>query len=266
MKNYATMLRDRPDFFIHCGDNIYADCPISPELALPNGEIWRNLVTEEKFRMAETLADYRGNYKYNLLDTNLLAFNAEIPTFALWDDHEVANDWFPGESLTDHAGTNSMLLAARGRRAFCEFMPVRQTLAETGRIYRKVSYGPLLDIFLLDMRSYRGPDATLRRSAQAPANRLLGAAQAKWFKRELIESAATWKVIAADLPLAMIGADAQSEEARRGAEAEIADLLAFIKRAGIANLVWITADMHYTAAHLYHPNRARFQDFDPFWE
>lgn len=32
------------------------------------------------------------------------------------------------------------------------------------------------------------------------------------------------------------------------------------------NVVWVTADVHYTAAHRYHPNRARFQDFKPFWE
>ena len=31
-------------------------------------------------------------------------------------------------------------------------------------------------------------------------------------------------------------------------------------------LVWLTADVHYTAAHRYDPNRAQFQDFAPFWE
>ena len=64
------------------------------------------------------------------------------------------------------------LLAARGRRAFHEFMPMRETLAETGRIYRKIAYGPLLDVFLLDMRSYRGPNIAagprLRAAARHP--------------------------------------------------------------------------------------------------
>ena len=46
-------------------------------------------MTEEKAKWAETLAEFRGNYKYNLLDKNLLAFNADVPTFAQWDDHEV---------------------------------------------------------------------------------------------------------------------------------------------------------------------------------
>ena len=32
------------------------------------------------------------------------------------------------------------------------------------------------------------------------------------------------------------------------------------------NLVWLTADVHYTAAHHYSPDRAAFQEFEPFWE
>ena len=86
MRTYATMLNNRPDFFIHSGDHIYADCPLASHQKLPNGEVWRNLVTEEKSKIAETLADFRGNYKYNLLDKNLREFNAQIPTFAQWDD------------------------------------------------------------------------------------------------------------------------------------------------------------------------------------
>jgi alkaline phosphatase D len=100
MRLYATMRTNQPDFFIHSGDHIYADMAFPPEVKLPNGEIWRNLVTPEKTKAAETLADYRGNWKYNLLDKNLLAFNAEIPTISQWDDHEVLNNWWPGEPLT----------------------------------------------------------------------------------------------------------------------------------------------------------------------
>ena len=40
----------------------------------------------------------------------------------------------------------------------------------------------------------------------------------------------------------------------------------FIKHAGVRNTVWITADMHYTAAHHYEPGPRVFQDFEPFWE
>ena len=66
----------------------------------------------------------------------------------------------------------------------------------------------------------------------------------------------------------MVSSDAvaQGDGPPRGREVEIAELLKFIKHAGIRNTVWITADMHYTAANYYDPNRAVFQDFEPFWE
>ena len=48
MHSYATMRNNQPGFFIHCGDNIYADCPIVAEKRLPDGGIWRSIVTEEK--------------------------------------------------------------------------------------------------------------------------------------------------------------------------------------------------------------------------
>src|SRR5204862_4397544 len=86
------------------------------------------------------------------------------------------------------------------------------------------------------------------------------------------------KVIAADQPLGLIvyedflrqwGVEAIAQGIDgppRGRELEIADLLAFIKRARIRNTLWLTADVHYTAAHYYDPNKAAFQDFEPFWE
>jgi len=264
MRTYATMLRSRPDFFIHSGDHIYADIPFPAERALPNGETWRNVVTEEKSHIAQTLADFRGNYKYNLSDANLRAFNAEVPMFAQWDDHEVTNDWCPNVApWSGYADRSILKLSARACRAFHEFMPMRETLAEAGRIYRKIPYGPLLDVFMLDMRSYR---TALGASGEAAA--ILGPTQLAWLKRELMSSPATWKVIAADLPIGVVSSDAiaQGDGPPRAREHEIADLLAFIKHAGVRNTVWLTADMHYTAAHYYDPNGAVFQDFEPFWE
>ena len=268
MRTYGTMLENRPDFFIHSGDHIYADCPIPSELRLPNGEIWRNIVTEEKSTVAHSLAQFRGNYKYNLLDGNLRAFNAQVPTLAQWDDHEVTNDWSPIGTAdeTGYAEDGTSRLVHRARRAFREFMPIRATLAQAGRIYRRVGYGPLLDVFLIDMRSYR--DSTWNKGGDPTDTFILGAAQLAWLKRELAASDATWKVIAADLPIGLISEDAialgNGPPERR--EHEIADLLSFVKRAGVRNVVWLTADMHYTAAHYYDPNRAVFQDFEPFWE
>ena len=75
-------------------------------------------------------------------------------------------------------------------------------------------------------------------------------------------------MIAADQPLGLVSDDgpAQGDGPPRGRELELADLFSFMKSRGIVNTIWITADVHYTAAHHYHPNRAQFQDFEPFWE
>ena len=88
MKIYESMRKVQPDFFIHSGDNIYADGVILPQVALPDGTIWRNLTTPAKSKVAETLDEFRGNYLYNLMDDNVRRFNAEVPQIWQWDDHE----------------------------------------------------------------------------------------------------------------------------------------------------------------------------------
>lgn len=270
MRGFAAMLRNAPDFFIHCGDGIYADCPIERTIALPDGGVWRNVVTEDKAEVAETLAQFRGNYRYNLMDNHLRAFNAQVPVLALWDDHEVTNDWWPGRRIDEphYLERSASLLAARGRRAFREFMPVREPQMGGDRVYRRIGYGPLLDVFLIDMRSYRGANDAHRHGGDAAPTELLGRTQLAWLKRELSASRALWKVIAAGLPIGLVSEDAvaQGDGPPHGREREVADLLSFMRRAGVRNVVWLTADMHYTAAHRYDPGRAVFQDFEPFHE
>ena len=264
MRSYSAMLRTGPDFFIHSGDSIYADCPIPATQTLPDGQVRKNIVTEEKSKPAETLNEFRGNYKYNLFDECVRAFNADVPILAQWDDHEVTNDWCPGEEVSaeTYSDTSLLQLVAHGHRAFYEFMPIRETLAQGGRIYRKICYGPLLDVFLLDMRSYRSANSN------GDGSLIFGVRQLNWLKRQLLRSQAVWKVLAADLPIGIVSGDAIAlgNGPPHGREIEVAALLSFIKHAGVQNTVWITADMHYTAAHYYDPNRAVFQDFDPFWE
>jgi alkaline phosphatase D len=102
----------------------------------------------------------------------------------------------------------------------------------------------------------------------------LGSAQMNWIKQRLLSSRATWKVMASDMPLGLIVRDgrenfeavAQGPGPALGRELEIAELLRFIKQRKIKNVVWITADVHYCAAHYYDPAQAQFTDFLPFWE
>ncbi|MGI5165207.1 alkaline phosphatase D family protein [Spirillospora sp. CA-253888] len=263
-----------PDFFLCSGDLVYADGPLAETVQLPDGRTWRNIVTPEKAKVAETLAEYRGQFRYNLLDENLRAFNARTPMIYQWDDHEVTNNWYPGEilDLPQYTEKNVDVLAARARRAMFEYTPTTAHDARNGRVYRKLSYGPSLDVFVLDMRTYK--DANGPNDSATQRNGVLGAEQLAWLKRELRRSRATWKVIAADLPLGLIVPDGTAFEgiaqgdggAPLGREREIADLLSYAKRNRVRNMVWLTADVHYTAAHYYNPEKAAFKDFDPFWE
>jgi alkaline phosphatase D len=81
MLTYATMRKHRPDFLLHSGDTIYADGIISAEVKLPGGKIWKNVTIPEKAKVAETLDEFRAAHKYNFLDDNVRAFNAEVPIF-----------------------------------------------------------------------------------------------------------------------------------------------------------------------------------------
>jgi alkaline phosphatase D len=274
MTTYATMMGHAPDFFLHSGDTVYADGVIEPEVELADGMMWKNLVTPAKFKVAETLDEFPGQHLYNYMDANVCAFNAAVPMIAQWVDHEVTNNWYPNEVLAsdDRYTVKSMqLLSARAAHAFHEMMSRRQNQAEPMLVYRKVSYGPLIDIFLIDMRTYRG-DKTA--NTEAEGTPFLGAEQLAWLKRKMVNSTATWQVIAADIPIGMMVRDgetamengANSDGPVLGREKDVAAVLSFIKSAQILNTVWLTADVHYTAVHHYSPDRAVFQDFEPFWE
>jgi alkaline phosphatase D len=279
---YDAMGRLDPDFFLCSGDNIYADGPITATQALPDGSLYRNVTTEEKSKVAETLAEFRGNFRYNLLDENLRRFNAQVPSIIQWDDHEVRNNWYPGEVIaasdTRYTEKSVDVMAVRARRAFSEYFPI-STLrpgAKEGRVQRVMRHGPLLDVFVLDMRTYRNANSPDKQTVDPQG--ILGREQLEWLKRELSRSRAVWKVIAADMPLGLVVPDATEGKpnieavaqgdpgAPLGRELQIAELLRYIKHRRITGTVWLTADVHHTSAQHYDPSRAAFKDFEPFWE
>jgi alkaline phosphatase D len=277
LRLYETMRRAAPDFFIHCGDSIYADNPLLPEVRLEDGSLWKNVVTEAKAKVAETLEEFRGNHRYNWLDENLRRFAAEVPQIGQWDDHEVRNNWYPTQILEDprYQVKSVPLLSARAKRAFLEYTPLRLDPEDPERIYRSYAYGPLLEVFVLDMRSYRAPNSPGRQAAEGEDTAFMGPAQVRWLRERLARSKAAWKVIASDMPLGLVVADgAQDFEAVAngepgpplGRELELAGLLRSLRDNDVRNVVWLTADVHYAAAHYYDPRKARFTEFRPFWE
>lgn len=284
MKIYEQIRQVNPDFFLHCGDTIYADGPIAPQVQLADGTLWNNVVTPEVSKVAETLDEFRGRYRYNLMDANVRRMAADVPQIWQWDDHEVCNNWSDSKDLSAdkrYAEKNIPLLVARASRSFLEYAPMRRLDdRESERVYRHLPQGPLLDLFVIDMRSYRGPNSHNMQEQPSDETDFLGRPQMAWLLDGLKRSKSVWKVIAADMPLGLQVADGKDADSRprweavangdggapRGRELEIAWLLREIKRAGIQNVVWLTADVHYTAAHYFDPAKAKFSDFSPFWE
>ena len=277
MKTYATMQSHNPDFFVHSGDQIYADNTLSETRELDDGSQWTNILVDAKTQVAQTTQEFRDNFYYNYLDEHLRRFHANVPTYYQWDDHEVINNWYPGEILEDerYQVKSASLLAARARRAMFECNPIRMNPADPERIYRRINYGPLLDLFVLDLRSYRGANSRNRQDKRSAATKFLGGAQLTWLKQALKSSSATWKIICSDLPIGILVREWGTEISENGAngdgpplgrELEIAELLSFVKAGKIRNTHFITADVHYCASNHYDATRAEFKDFDPFWE
>ena len=275
MKTYQSMLQHQPDFFIHCGDQIYADGPIQAELNAADGTLWQNRHADYVDHVAQTTQDFRNRFYYNYLDPHFSAFHQHVASYYLWDDHEVRNNWYPGQQIEDARYTtkDADTLAQRARDAMVECNPLPD--AATRQLYRHVSRGPLLDLFFLDMRSYRTANRAPSETQSDVPESILGTKQLAWLKASLLEAKGVWKIIALDMPIGVVVADyrngkveavANGDGPVAGREADVAELLSFIKMHDIQNVHFITADVHYCASHYYSPEKAQFKEFKPFWE
>lgn len=164
------------------------------------------------------------------------------------------------------------VIAEHAKRAMLEHWP---TLVPPSRMFRSVRWGPLLEVFFLDGRSFRTPNHPV-----PAAETFLGSAQLAWLEGALAASTATWKVIACDMPIGLVVAEtvpgtpdvdafdgfANTNGPPSGREIELAKLLAALDARGVRNVVWLTADVHYAAAHRYTPARSGLRGIEPFWE
>ncbi len=159
----------------------------------------------------------------------------------------------------------------RAFQAFHEWQPIDVKQAvDDGRVYRSSRYGRHVEIFVLDMRSYRDANTA---DPTRPGS-ILGERQARWLARGLSNSTATWKIVQSDMPIGLVIPDGEHIEGVAnglpgvpgGRDSELAWVLRTIARRKVANVVWLTADVHRTAAHDYSPDRAAVADFEPFWE
>ncbi|QNP73232.1 alkaline phosphatase D family protein [Streptomyces roseirectus] len=218
-----------------------------------------------------TLADYRarhGNYK---TDADLQALHAKAPVVAIWDDHEFANDAWSGgaENHTEGAEGTWANRQAAARQAYFEWMPVRPALA--GTTYRRLRFGKLADLSLLDLRSFRSQQVKVGNgSVDDPERTLTGRAQLDWLKAGLKSSDTTWRLVGnsvmiapfaigsltADLlkPLAkLLGLPqeglALNTDQWDGYTDDRRELLAHLRSNAITNTVFLTGDIHMAWAN-----------------
>ncbi len=282
LTTYRAVLETQPDLFVHCGDTIYADLEIPESFEEESGATWRNLVSDGVEKVAESLEEFRGRHRYNLQDGHVRALYAEVPTVAQWDDHETCNNWYPGEVLDDDRYHRAALRrAGRARAAGLAGVPAgagaHASSTATGDGY---AGGPDLPAGAARPapRPVRAGHALLprrqRHLAGCPRRGILGAEQERWLTDAVTASTATWKVISADLPISipsnyaddLDGPSNGEDGPPLGREPELARILSAWQRAGVRNVVFLTADVHYTAAHHYSPERAAYTEFEPFWE
>lgn len=233
----AIWQRNDIDAVLHLGDYIYEykDGVV--------GTIREQLPDHEIIR----LADYRLRYSTIKLDPMLMRLHQQFPFITVWDDHETANN-----SYKDGAGNHSPNTEglwtdrkAAGQQAYDEWMPIR--LPEPGnenKIFRKISYGNLADIFMLDTRLYARTKQN--NTPNDTSKHIIGDEQLDWLKNELINSTATWKILGQQVMVGQLtpfGITVNNDQ-WDGYTADRKKLYDIILNNNIQNVIVLTGDIH----------------------
>ena len=263
--NVYARLAERTDLdvVLHVGDYIYEYGNDDPKSS-PGRTIGRAV---EPPHEARTLADYRARYAHYRRDPDLQLLHETHPVIATLDDHELANDAWRGGAGGHDPDREGDWGARReaALRAWREWMPVRLPPPPSEeRIYRTLSFGDLADVIMLDGRTKRDPQ-TKASEMDAPGRSVLGQAEHEWLVEELSRSRATWRLIGNDVmvgqvytgfmpedlvnPLSEVGILTKREHGPEpdqwdGYTAERADLFGFLEEEGIANVVFLSGDVH----------------------
>jgi alkaline phosphatase D len=212
--------------------------------------------THLPYKTIYTLNEYRIRYGQYKSDPSLQAAHAAFPWIVTLDDHEVKNNWGGQEPPYDTA--EFLTRRAAAFRAYYENMPLRKSSMPDDiemQLYRKFSYGNLVEFSVLDTRQYRsapacgGKNQTSCTERFDPSRTILGDEQENWLFDNLKSSSAHWNVLAQQVILA-------EKEQGRGAEAAFGmdkwdgyvasrkRLFDVIKTNNLSNLVVLTGDSH----------------------
>ncbi|TDC56694.1 alkaline phosphatase [Jiangella ureilytica] len=193
---YQDMLAGDPDIVFHLGDYIYEGGG--------QGNLGRGHLPDAKLA---TLADYRVRLGQYHSDPDLQAIHAAVPFGITWDDHELENNWAGDDADPDRPAGEFAALKVASFQAYWEHMPFRAAQRPDGpsiQLYRRLQWGDLATINILDTRQYRsdhvadieadGPEAW------EPGRTILGAEQTRWLLDGLDGSTSRWNVLAQQVP------------------------------------------------------------------
>ena len=170
---YHRMADEDLDFVLHLGDYIY-EAPSSSQAAV------RQKVRDVPIDVPKTLADYRRMHSWYKTDPAIQSAHSAFPWIAIWDDHDVEND-YAGNQAPGRPPTAAFLRQrAAAYQAYWEHMPLRaaqRPLGPDALLYRRLVFGDLIDLIMLDERQYRSPLACPPPAPQLDRSRLVSASE-----------------------------------------------------------------------------------------
>jgi alkaline phosphatase D len=178
----------------------------------------------------------------------------------VWDDHEFCDDAHSAGAANHQASEGSWDARRRAaKQAYAEWMPIREQT--DGRIFRRLRFGTLVDIVLLDTRvegrdaQVAGPNAPERSN---PMRQLLGAQQELWLRAQLMDAGARWKLIGQQVMMAGVldeFPNVDQWDGYPGARQRFFDMLASTMS---RDVVVLTGDIHSSWAWDLVPDGARY--------
>jgi alkaline phosphatase D len=260
--------RDDLDAVLHLGDYLYEYGPGEYGLGQANLDVRRHLPKHEMV----TLGDYRRRHGQYKTDPDLADLHAAAPWIVTWDDHETTNDaWREGAENHNSGEGDWATRKAAARRAYDEWMPVRLSsttaIRDGSRIYRRLRFGRLAELSMLDLRSYRSQQAGDDLGSVDDADRTItGHQQLRWLLDGLADSPAQWKLIGNPVMVApvlipplptdvtdalvdvtgLLPKDGVPYNADQwdGYQADRRRLVRFLADHGITDTVFLTGDIH----------------------
>ncbi len=237
------------DAVIHLGDYYYEYGPDDFDPGIDSSRI------QEPYKEVWTLEDYRMRHSFYKLDPDLRAIHQQYPFVTVWDDHESANDSWSGGAENHTDGTEGQWPDRKNfsRQTYFEWMPIRDVNASVDTIHRVIPMGNLLDLIMIDTRlEGREVQAGTTGATATDTNRtMLGQAQLNWFKQQISNSTAKWKLIGNQVmvsPLKVLGTAVNADQ-WDGYPAERKKILTHIESNNIDNVVILTGDIHTSWAN-----------------